>query len=161
MVAKPLFWPYWSALLNVSPACVLSGLHNVQWWIQNKIQTFYWETQNLDSTHDRGHHFCIKMKTYEGLWVFQGSSDSSYYSAILVTILFWNSGISLCNLYFTYILLHSVVARKLLSAFWFVVQEIDSHRMDNNDLAFIWTCTYVFLSFFKEKGTNAYAINSK
>lgn len=150
MIAKPRFWPNLSTLLKVSSACVLSGLHNVQRWIQNKIQTFYQETPNLDSTHDRGHHFCTQTKTYEGrtLWGFQGSSDSSYYSALLVTILFWNSGISLCNLYFTYIPLHSAVVRKPLSAFWFVVQEIDSHRMDNGDLAFIWTCTYVFLSFF-------------
>lgn len=150
MVAKPLFWPYWSTLLNVSPACVPPGLHNVQWWIQNKIQTLYRETRNLHSPHDRGDHFALKLKTYESRmpWVFQGSSDSSYYSVLLVTVLFWNSGISLCNLYFTYILLHSAVARKPLSAFWFVVQEIDSHRMDNNDLAFIWTCTYVFLFFF-------------
>lgn len=150
IIAKPWFWPNWSTVLNVSPACVCPGLHNVQWWTWNKIQTFHQETPNRDSTHDGGHHFCMKMKTYEGLmlWVFRGSSDSSYYSALLVTILFWNSGISLCNLHFTYIPLHSAVVRKPLSAFWFVVQEIDSHRMDNSDLAFIWTCTYVFPFFF-------------
>ena len=152
MIAEPLFWPNWSTLLNVGPACVLPGPRNVQWWIQNKIQTFHQETPHLDSTHDRGHHFCIKRKTSECRkpWVFQDSSDS-YYSALLVTVLFWNSGISLCNLHRTYIPLHSAVVRKPLSAFWFVVQEIDSHRMDNSDLAFIWTCTYVFLFFFLKR----------
>lgn len=89
----------------------------------------------------------LKLITYEGsmCWVFQGTSDCSYYCLSHHTILKFLHFIMLPILHIH--LLHLAVALKTLSVFWFVVQEIDSHRIDYGDQAFIWTWTYVFLSF--------------
>ena len=117
-----------------------------------------WRTMRLCKMHHR-----------QGLCAFfpflQDSSDASCYSAPFVTVLFPSCSFSFCNPHFTAILGRSVVVTwNALSEFWFVARETDSHRMDSRDLAFILTCTCVFLLslffFFQERGTNAYAINS-
>lgn len=120
--------------------------------------------KSLAHAHDGGLRASIKIHHRWGscaVLLFQGSSDASGSSAPFSAILFCSRGIAFCNPYFTSILCHSAVTRNLLSGFWFVVQETDSHRIDSSDLAFILTCACAFLfSFFQEKGTNAYAINS-